>query len=488
MPKLRLPVLVTTVGLLAAMLSVVGLSTASASTAATASTQERTATTTASSSRAGAARLNYVIPAGSYFSYPNRGRAAKMAIRNRVLATIKSTWGGPRLANGLPGPNNGTIRIATWSFKDWAIARALVAARDRGVSVQVVAAAGRNAENAQWRFLRRKFGTRLFRKGQPGTANQVSFARACRGSCRGRGGTPHAKYFLFTNVGASHVPATVIQTSMNLTPMGYSGQWNQAEATHRQDVYDDFLSIFKQARLNVPQRVPHHLYTTSDGVYTDEFFPFHANRTTDPVMRMLSNVQCSNAGVGTTGNKTRIRIIQYSLYGERGVWIAKRLRQLSGQGCDIRVIYAVSTREVVSILRNNSGGDAIPMRQSVITDAGRVIVKYNHSKWMTIMGNIGGKPGQYKVMTGSSNWSLFAFSSDEQLQVITSGGGYDARPKILRYNGVFNTTWNQRTSHQPGFGIKGQEGRFTEAARIASIPQTITWGKGIYKYLSPNGD
>ena len=28
----------------------------------------------------------------------------------------------------------------------------------------------------------------------------------------------------------------------------------------------------------------------------------------------------------------------------------------------------------------------------------------------------------------------------------------------------------------------------TEAARIASIPMEPTWGKGIYKYLSPDGD
>ena len=92
--------------------------------------------------RAASRPLNYVIPAGSYFSFPNRGKAAKFAIRNRVLATIKSTVGGPRTANGLPGPGNGTIRIATWSFKDWAIARALVAARNRGVSVQIVGGRG----------------------------------------------------------------------------------------------------------------------------------------------------------------------------------------------------------------------------------------------------------------------------------------------------------------------------------------------------------
>ena len=69
--------------------------------------------------------------------------------------------------------------------------------------------------------------------GHPETRDLVSFARECRGSCRGGGGTAHSKYFLFNNVGLRHEPNIVIQSSMNLTPMGYQGQWNQAEVTTR---------------------------------------------------------------------------------------------------------------------------------------------------------------------------------------------------------------------------------------------------------------
>ena len=53
-----------------------------------------------------------------------------------------------------PKPGNGTIRIATWSFDDWDIAHALVAARKRGVSVQIVAAKGRNNDHPAWTWLR----------------------------------------------------------------------------------------------------------------------------------------------------------------------------------------------------------------------------------------------------------------------------------------------------------------------------------------------
>jgi hypothetical protein len=474
MPIRRSSILLLVAALVAALLAMTGASTAAAPAVKAAKAAKSPARVV------GQPPGRYTIPPNSYFSYPNRGKKAKFAIRNKVLATINSTWGGPRLANGLPSPDNGTIRIATWSFKDWAIARALVAAKNRGVSVQVVAAKGRNAPNPQWRFLKRKFGTRLARAGHPETVNQVSFARECRGACRGRGGTPHAKYFMFSNVGPYHVKDIVIQTSMNLTTMGYDGQWNQAEVTRDPAIYNDFLTIYKQTRIGVPVSAPHRRWDR--GVYTDEFFPFHANARTDPVMTTLAPVQCTGAQVGTPGGRTRIRIINYSIYGNRGVWIAKRLRQLWNQGCDIKMIYAVSSRPVISILRNHSGRGAIPLKQSVITNSKREIVKYNHSKWFTIMGKYAGNPKSYITMSGSANFSLFAFTGDEQVQTIKSIG------QVLRHNATFNTTWAQKTSHAPGFGIKGSEGRMTEAARIASIPMEPTWHKGIYKYLGPDGD
>ena len=84
-----------------------------------------------------------------------------------MLNTIKGTWGGPRTSIGTPMPGNGTIRIVTWTFDDWAIARALVAARARGVSVQVVAAKAANKDKRPWKYLKKHFGGRLTRPGHP---------------------------------------------------------------------------------------------------------------------------------------------------------------------------------------------------------------------------------------------------------------------------------------------------------------------------------
>ena len=88
------------------------------------------------------------------------------------------------------------------------MARALVAARNRGVSVQVVAAKAANKGRGPWGYLRRKLGSRLYTPGHTRTRELVSFARQCRGACRGPGGTAHAKYFLFDRVGAGRTRAT----------------------------------------------------------------------------------------------------------------------------------------------------------------------------------------------------------------------------------------------------------------------------------------
>ena len=470
MPVRRLSVVAVTLAVLASVLSVAGASTAAAPAA--------TRSSAPSAARvAGQPPANYVIPATSYFAYPNRSRAERLAIRNRVLRTINSTWGGPKTPAGLARKGNGTIRIATWTFKDMAVARALVNARTRGVSVQLVAAKAANKDAHAWKWIKRRFGSKLYKAGHPETRDMVSFARECRGSCRGGGGTAHAKYFIFTNVGSSHEPTITIQSSMNLTPMGYQGQWNQAEVSHDQGVYNAFATIYRQSRIGRPVRATYRKFTS--GAILSSFYPLHGARASnDPVMSLLNQVSCTGASIG----RTRIRIIQYSIYGDRGVWLAKKLRSLWNRGCDLKIIYSVSSRPVMSILRNGSGRGPIPVRQSVITNGRREIVKYNHSKWMTIIGRMGGDSDHAVTMSGSANWSLFAFTGDEQVQTITS------KPQAMRHNSTFNTTWNQRSSHAPGFGIKGQEGRMAERTWLRQIPMEPTWGKGIYKYLTPEGD
>ena len=86
-----------------------------------------------------------------------------MAIRNRVLNTVNSTWGryvkvpdNPVTPADETQYARGEIRMTTWSFSDSTMKDALAAARDRGTKVTVVAARSINndGEHQAWLALR----------------------------------------------------------------------------------------------------------------------------------------------------------------------------------------------------------------------------------------------------------------------------------------------------------------------------------------------
>ena len=95
---------------------------------------------------------------------------------------------------------------------------------------------------------------------------------------------------------------------------------------------------------------------------------------------------------------------------------------------------------MLSILRSRSGRGPIPMRQSVTKNRRGEIVKYNHSKWMTITGHWGSSTSAYLTFTGSANWANLALGSDEQMQRISSS------TQARRYQSVYGQTWRQKTS------------------------------------------
>ncbi|MET0837420.1 MAG: phospholipase D-like domain-containing protein [Marmoricola sp.] len=422
----------------------------------------------------------FVVRPTSYFTYPNGGRKERQAIRQRVLKTIASTWGGPRTSIGTPRPENGTIRIATWSFDDWDVAEALVSARKRGVSVQVVAAKAANKDHPAWRWLSRKLGQKLYRPGYPATRETVSFARSCRGACRGPGGTAHAKYFLFDKVGPAKARKISFQTSSNLTYMAWQGQWNQAQVYRDGPLYDDYLAVFRQARLARGKLTAYHVKVF--GKVVNYFFPRpRATVAQDPAMQVLNHTRCMGAGTSRSG-RTKVRVIQYAVYGDRGVWLAKKLRGLWKAGCDVAIIYSVSSRPVLSILRNPAGRGPIPMRQSVEKDYYGNIVKYNHSKWMTIIGNWGSSRESYQTFSGSANWANLAFGDDEQMQRISSVR------EALRHNAAFKKTWRQPSSSEPSFARVVTFGRAATVAPFArDVPlDAPAFGTGVFRYMTPD--
>ena len=135
---------------------------------------------------------------------------------------------------------------------------------------------------------------------------------------------------------------------------------------------------------------------------------------------------------------------------------------------------------MLSILRNQSGRGPIPMKQSVVKDSWGNIVKYNHSKWMTIPGRWGTARGAYETFSGSANWANLAFGDDEQMQRISS------RHQALRHNAAFAKTWRQGVSSVPGGGRvaafgRGIPGVDTDRTCRRAAP---AFGKGVFRYMN----
>ena len=202
-------------------------------------------------------------------------------------------------------------------------------------------------------------------------------------------------------------------------------------------------------------------------------------------MQVLNNTRCQGATTPGLKGRTKIRVDQYAIYGDRGVWIAKKLRALWKAGCDVAIIYSVSSRPVLAILRNPTGRGPIPMRQSVVTDSWGTFVKYNHSKWMTIIGSWGPSHDSYQTFSGSANWANLAFGDDEQMQRISSVR------EALRHNAAFTKTWREGSSREPTYGRatfgRGMAPNMTRAALARDVPEDEPpFGTGIYRYMTPD--
>ncbi|HET7350692.1 MAG TPA: phospholipase D-like domain-containing protein [Marmoricola sp.] len=458
--------------LLGLLTSVIGVSPASGAQVSTVGAQALAATAQPPNvPRPAGSRpppVDSVLAQGSYFSYLKRSRAERQAIRNRVVRSINSTWGwyftpvrnDPLWPTRISGwtRQRGLIQMTTWSFNDWGVRNALVNAARRGTQVRIIAARNINrTQNYQpWKSLKAYLNS-------PAQRQRGNWARECSGACRGAGGAPHSKYFIFKDMGrnasnrlAPRLGHATMQTSMNLTAFAYNGQWNQATVTWGAAIANRFRTVFNLSAAK--RRGGYRSWT--DGGITSLFFP--KGGATDPVLRALNSVTCGSGAV---------RVIQYAIHGRRGNAVAKRLRALWNRGCNVRIIYSLSSRPVLAILRSRSGRGPIPVRQQVIKNRRGEIVRYNHSKWLAVRSG-----GSWFVHAGSANWSDLSLPSDEQMQELRGFA------RVIPYFRAFDKTWRQPTAKVPRIGRTYVGGRL-----VPSTPEQPVFGKGMLRHLTEWG-
>ncbi|MGA9749348.1 MAG: phospholipase D-like domain-containing protein [Nocardioides sp.] len=368
--------------------------------------------TTLISAAAAAPASAYRPEDGAIFNNPWGASPAK----NRLLTKLASTINAAR-----PGS---TVRIAAYSNDRKDITDALIAAHKRGVHVQVLL--NGNWTSRQTTRMQRVLGTKVSKR---------SFLRICHRSCRGTTGNLHSKFFLFTDIGTAQ--NVVMFGSVNLTGFGAKTQWNDLfTTTDRRYLHNVLRGVFKEMKRDKPVKRPYRNRPVGDFDLT--VYPrFKNTRDNDPVMSRLKRVRCKNAPGSTgIGGRTMVRINMYGWNGKRGVYLAKKVADLSRHGCDIKVLESDAGGRVVQILARN--GVLIKSPDADRNNNGSTDM-FTHAKYMIVGGRYGKKSSGWHVWTGSQNWSDRSLNGDElTVHIPRRGVFYD-------YRRNFEQIWRHRS-------------------------------------------
>lgn len=401
----------------------------------------------------GKAPDRYTPSAGVRYNNPLGSAANKRKLISHLIRSINST------------PRGEEIRIASWNIRSTDIAAALIAAHNRGVSVQAVMdRLNANASNPNVGINRMVAAFARNKANRP--KDRRSSVVKCLSSCRSTSGIAHTKFFLFSKAGKAK--DVVMYGSNNATDLAAYGQWNDLY-TVRDDaaIYAEFDAVFDEMRKDKPRQQPYVAY--DHGKLTTYFYPYRGEgATTDPVLDDLNKVQCAGATGGTgTGGNTKIRIAQTAVLGQRGLAIANKLRTLYEQGCDIRIVYAVLGNQVLSVVRNTSRG-AIPLRQIAQDfNLDGVYDRYLHMKTMTISGVYDGNTAEQVTFNGSANWTAVGLASDEILGKIYGGN------VTRKYAKWFDTLFR----NPPRF--TGRAATLATVARMSALSRGVSPESGI---------
>ena len=148
--------------------------------------------------------------------------------------------------------------------------------------------------------------------------------------------------------------------------------------------------------------------------FRSTFWPdLDASATDDPVLTALNAIRCSGArGAGINGH-TALFINMHSWHGTRGLYIAKKVRNLYDRGCYVRILYSFLGKGTYNLLKNGTGGRMIIRRTLFPRPNSDYAGLYSHLKSFAVAGRIGGNSSAYATYTGSENFSDRSIRGDE---------------------------------------------------------------------------
>ena len=343
-----------------------------------------------------AAEAVYSPQPGLTFNDPTGSLAAKYAMKNHINASIAAT------------PPGATIRIATYSFAFDDTVDRLIAARDRGVKVQVLI--DNHLTTSQTSRLTASLGSDV---------TKGSFVRRCRQGCMSSNpSVMHAKIYLFSTAGLSRLVSMV--SSANLSSSSQSLSWNNlSTVVNNATIYTSLAKYFDDM---VPDKDNLNYYrTTTSGMHKLHYYPRAAVAGVNTVTQLdaLGRVSCTGAstGYGYRG-RTVIRVAMFVWAGSR-LDIAEKLWQLRERGCVVQIITNVPLAGpgiMKALLKRSSRYGVMPVYDALHDkDKNGVAYLFVHHKALTINGTWSGNTRSKLVYTGSQNFTVNSTRNNNEI-------------------------------------------------------------------------
>jgi phosphatidylserine/phosphatidylglycerophosphate/cardiolipin synthase-like enzyme len=356
---------------------------------------------------------------GAWFNTPRHG-AKQWVLHQHIVAAINHAH------------KDSYIRIALFSFDRKFVASQLIAAKRRGVHVQVLL--NDHQVTPAQRMLHRVLGTKRSRK---------SFAYECHHGCRSTGENLHTKFYLFSHTGGAR--DTVMTGSVNLTGNSAMNQYNDLWVLNDAPrLTSSFQQLWSQMKRDKPahpgwfvRRIgPHFLLQATP-------FP-HPGPKHDPVINILNNVKCLGAThhTGTRRHHTIVRVVMHAWNDPRGAYIARKARLLYAHGCDVKLMYGFAGHQVRDTFATRSKRGFMPVHTTGMdTNDDGFIDLYTHQKELLISGHYGKSTHANVVVTGSSNWNRDGIRGDEEIFMIKNrlGAWHDYTADFTRMWEHFST-------------------------------------------------
>ena len=259
----------------------------------------------------------------------------------------------------------------------------------------------------------------------------ASYVKRCDGSCRGKGGNMHSKFYAFKRTGGSrHV---VMVSSSNLNRGGAELGWNDLfTMKDRPTSFRAYLKIHRA--MTDDDAAGDKRVEFRDGRFTSRFFPMRrARRGNDPTLDDLNKIRCH----GPLG-RTQVNISMFYWKGSRGNYLADKLFDLARAGCKVSIIYGAPSVQIAERLREAAGRNLINLYDSRwdFNDDGFNEIR-THAKYVLVKGRFGRDRKSWQVMTGTQNWVAGSLSrGDENTLNIASRTAW--RQYIRNWNTIRN--------------------------------------------------